>query len=525
MHTIMKKIIAELKEHKKIYWALAFIVILSAIFRLWNLGEVPFVADEFLDVNATYGYHQTGQWQAWDFNHDRPSIRINEASDERAWLYRIQVAALYDYLPPTETTARLISTFWGILTTIILYGVTLSFTKNRWIALIAAFLWAVSVPAIEIDRKIRMYSMFAPLFLLLSWSVYQFLETGKRKVVSLHQSTFNFNYWYVIPIVLFGVLAMHLHQLTGNIAFVIFVYCLVMGFIVWRRKELPFNRYFVYAAAMILVITTLAFVLPQQAQWFMSTLTFFDDHWSYVGHILRNYWHPLIGVLVIGAGTWHLVAQSKKRSAGIWIALNFFVILLAAIFLWNRNVGPQYIFFIQPFGMILAAAGVYVLAHFLKTHVKNQKVFVGVLIVAVVLLPFYGYFFLANNTYNLTADGDAPDYRKVFDYVKRNASEDDVMITRNFRNYYWGGMDITVYDFGSERSEEKLALENKVKKVTLAQVEEIVAEKPTGWVVFSDNDRQFIEKEARAYFDEHMEKIDDSSLVRGKVSVYRWGNE
>jgi hypothetical protein len=526
----MPNIKEEIWGHRRFYTALIGVFILATVVRLWGLGDTPFVADEFLDVNATYGYHKTGVWQAWDFNHADVNVRDNQASDERAWLYRIQVAALYDYLEPTETTVRLVSALWGILTAIILYFITFSFTKNRWIALIAAFLWAVSVPAIELNRKVRMYSMFAPMFLLFSWSLFQFIDAKKKCVcsgvscslVKISKGIFNLHWFYLIPVTFFGALSYHLHPLTGNIVLVLFVYFVVMA--IFNRTEAVVRRYSAYALIMVVGAVAAALFLPSIWDQFASSLVFFEDHWSYVGHILRNYWHPLIGGAMILLGSWFLIKKQKDERSGAWIVSTFFTILFASMFLWSRNVGPQYIFFIQPFGLILAAAGIYCVAKLLETHISYAKTFIVAVVASFVFLPFYGYFFLENNTYHITSEGDQANYRKVFDYVKRNASPEDVMITRNFRNYYWSGLDIPVFDFGSERSEEELVDEGKVSKITLENMESVVSKHPSGWVVFSDNDTKFITKEARVYFDEHFEKVTDSSLVRGKVSVYRWGN-
>jgi len=527
MKVRMKKYILEIKTHKYFYGAFLGIIILAALLRLYGLGQVPFVADEFLDVNATYGHYKTDQWQAWDFNRGEVSLRENKASDERAWLYRSQVSFLYNYLPPTEFVVRLVSALWGILTVVILYVVTLSFTKNRWIALVAAFLFAVSVPAIEMNRKIRMYSMFAPVFLLFSWSVFQFLDSLKlqKSTGNMWKGIFRLRYWYMVPVVVFGLISYHLHPLTGNIVFVLLVYFFVMAFVYRKRKYA--KRYIVYILVMIGGLMGIKVLVPEVWDQFTAGIVFFDDHWSYIGHILNNYWHPILGGSVILLGAWYLVLkQEEDNRPGIWIVVTFFTILLAAIVLWNRNVGAQYIFFIQAFGCMLAAAGVYGIAEFFSKKCEEKKVVVKgvikVVVLSCILLPAYGYFFQGNNTYNITSSSENANYRKVFTYIKKYANEDDVMITRNFRNYYWSGLGVQVFDFGSERSRAQLEQEGKVKKVTVEHVKNIMIQYPSGWVVYTDNDESFITKEARQYFEDAMMKIDDTPLVRGKVSVYRW---
>jgi hypothetical protein len=371
--------------------------------------------------------------------------------------------------------------------------------------------------------------MFAPMFLLFSWSLFQFIDSMGRCACTkgtcpgkmIWKGILRLRWIYLIPVVIFGAISYHLHPLTGSIAFVLFTYFVVMFVI--KRKELVARRYGAYVLIMLIGALLTKIFLPSVWNDFTASLIFFDNHWSYVGHIMRNYWHPIVGGILVLMGSWYLIKKQEDERPGIWISVTFFVTVLSAILIWNRNVGPQYIFFVQTFGLILAAAGVYAIAQYLQKHIHNKHIFVIILVLGAILVPFYGYFMLENNTYHITASADTANYRKVFDYVKRNAVDGDAMITRNFRNYYWSGLKMPVLDFGSERSDAQLKDEGKVQKITVVEIQKMTDKHPTGWVVFSDNDRQFITKEARQYFQDNFEKIDDSSLVRGKVSVYRWG--
>lgn len=522
---MIAKFTQDLKRHHFFYVILMCVIMISAGMRLWGLGNVPFVADEFLDVNATYGHFKTGLWQAWDFNIDAPSARINEASDERAWIYRWQVSRLYNFLPPEEMTIRLVSVLWGVIMTLVMYFVTLSFTKDRWIALIAAFLWAVSVPAIEINRKVRMYSMFAPIFLLFMWSLYHYFEAGTQRIrveeksMNVVKKYFAVAWGYLIVALLLLALSMHLHPLTGNFVIVVFFYMIAMALVSNGDDR---KRYFLYVMTMIFGSVVVAIVRPTDWAYFLSTLQP-TMHISYLSHLLRNYWHPLFGLLVLLVGTWALLKNSHRRREGMWIVCTFFVITIMAMFLWGRNVGPQYIFFVQPFGLIIAAVGAKYCIDLIVQAIGGKKTFIfGVAFVAV-FLPNYGYFMEENNTYHITSTAETANYRKVFLYVKQNYVDGEVIITRNFRNYYFGGLGAQIFDFGSERSEEQLAQEGKVHKITRAYVQEIIQEHPAGWVVIADNDETFIEKEAQDYFEQNMDRIKGSSLLNGDVRVYHWG--
>jgi hypothetical protein len=128
------------------------------------------------------------------------------------------------------------------------------------------------------------------------------------------------------------------------------------------------------------------------------------------------------------------------------------------------------------------------------------------------LVPNFGYFLAENNTYHETSSGGNPNYRKVFEYVKKNRLPTDVLVTRNMRNYYWSGTDIPVYDLGDEVNREKLSLD---------ALERIVKEHESGWVVLSDNDYDYFSNEAETYMKQRMERISNPS-VRGPIEVYRF---
>ncbi len=504
---------------------LIIVVVIGAFLRFWHLGAVPFRADEFLDINATVGYVHTGMWQAWDHNMGDVSTRVNSASDHRAWLYRWQVAFLFKYFPPTEAVARSVSALWGVLTIILIYFVAASLTQRRAIGLISAALYAVSVSAIEVDRTLRMYAMFAPVFLAFSWATFLTLErTPKVAFLKKIWRIFGVHIGYGIVALVLGMLSLHLHALTANIVFVIVGYIVLMGFVTWRAGVTwRDNRYVKLLALVFGTLAGLFIILPQMVASFTAGIVLWENHWHYIGHVLRDYAHPLMGVAlyIIGISFLWYGGTSAQRRGAAWIDATTSIILCAAIFLWRRNVGPQYIFFVQPFIMMGVASGIYYGARYLQRKMHDRRAFIVALLCAAIFVPHYGYFFRENNTYHITSHAEMPNYRKVFTYITKHAKDGDVLITRNFRNYYWSGAHIKTFDFGSERSEEALKAEGKVAKVTRAYLESIVEKYPHGWFVFSENDEKFITKEVRAYAQKHFEKVSHAN-VRGPITVYRW---
>lgn len=518
----LKEIVAWLERKKlTVVASLVLIVLFGAILRFVGLGNNPFVADEFIDLNASYGYAETGIWQAWDFNRGAPdTIDVYPPRDERSFIYRLQVAELFKYLSVTETVARSVSVLWGLVTIVLMYFVTRSFTGNRMIALIAAFLFAVSITGIEFDRRLRMYAMFYPVYLTLSWLTFRFLETRyEGSVAWLRGLSERTGVQPLLVLILLPLLALsfHLQLLTVNLAPVFLAYVLVMAAYLFRKRQSVLNRYSVFLALSILGAALIAMVAPQVIALFTASLKFFIDNQDYLLRVFRDYSHPFMALLLLGAGIYFLAVREHRPKEALWLGLSFFVPLLMAAFLWKRTQGIQYVFFIQSFLIILIASGIYAAGRFFQENLKrySKQSFAASLLLFLAILPHYGYFFSDEDTTYHRGNSEIADYRKALAYVKKHAAKDDLVVTRNFRNFYLSGARLPVYDFGGERADHD---------VTLGELRALVREHPKGWVVLFDNDQQFFTKEAYLYVKDTMRET-DVSAIRGAAKAYRWGEE
>lgn len=499
------------------------IVLLSAALRFYQLGALSFVADEYLDVNSSYGYAQTGTWQAWNFDFGRPDTdNVNVARDERASLYKWQVAQVFRHFAPTEATARSVSAAWGVVTTLLVYFVATYFSKRREVGLVAAFLYAVGASGLETDRKLRMYAMFVPVFLAFWWMAYRFLEEpyeGRFRPLKEAWRRFGFNFLYLVPVAVLGALALSLHLLTVNIVAVVLVYAAVMGHRKWRETGRPWNKYAFVWAAFVVGVVVLRLISPTAYELMAASLGFPDNHYGYLDIILGDYAQFLPALMVYAVGTWSVLRRERPDGRSWWLALSFPTVLFLAVFVWKRNVGAQYIAFAEPLKVIVMAAGVYTLAVLAREHIKDATVrtFAWTLAILLLLLPNYGYFFQENNTYAQTSRGDKPNYRSVFTYVVKHSNPGDALVTRGFRNYYWSGSGLTTYDFGGE-----LVKTGQAEKLSLEKLYAIMTEHPSGWVVLSENDNDYVTKDAQRFIEEGLERI-NAIAVRGPIGVYRWG--
>jgi len=503
---------------KNVILLLVTILLIGTFLRFYKLGDNSFVADEFLDINSTYAYTQTGIWQNWDFNFGEVNKEnAFQARDERAWVYKIQVAQLFKILPPTEGVARSISALWGIISILLIFCVARYFSKKDEIGLISAFLFAISISGLIFDRRLRMYAMFFAVFLAFSWYLFRFLEekyNGKNRILkSLWEKT-GFNFIYLIPALILGMISIMTHQLTANIVFIVLIYSIILAIIKFKQK-IYLNKYSFIIILSIIGYFIGAALFPTEMKTYTAGLEFFNDNISYFSKIFTDYSSAILTLIFLAGGIYFLLKKQNLLKESLWLIVSFFGTVLLAVFIWDRNSGDQYIFFVRSFEIIIIASGIYFVADFFKENLKawSKKAFLASIVLALLILPNYAYFFQQNNVYNQTSSSDSPQYKKIFSYFKKKAGENDVLITRNFRNYYWGGTKTKVYSFGGELSKEKLSLE-EIKKIT--------SENSSGWFIISDNDDAYISNDAIDYIIKNLDKVSNSS-VRGDVLVYRWG--
>lgn len=542
----MQKILPFFKKHKTIV-ILTGILLLTLVLRVWGLNNNPFIADEFIDMNASYGYHQTGTWHAWDFNLEKPDVLdFYAARDERSWIYRWQAAQLFSFFAPTETTARSISVLWGTLTTLIIFWSARVFTKNTKIALLSAFLFAVAMTGIEYDRKLRMYAMFTPVFLLLSTFLFLFLEkyeffkkSSSQKISPLSKKStrfqtvlflkkifgekifgnniFGVNFLYLLPVILIGLLSLHLQLLTVNIVFSLFGYFLAIAILSsFFPKKVSCSLSAKWGLSVfILALPIIYFFFPEILLSISGTSRLFMDNYAYLAKMFGDFQHPLLGMLSVFFGFFTLLVTMKKPKQALWLLTAFLIPLLLTIFIWKRAQGTQYIFYLEPFVLILSATGVVGFVKWLQKSISTlpkKTISLFVFTLALILLPNYGSFFESQNTYHRGNDPVA-DYRKVFTYLTKIHTPGDALITRNFRNYYFAKWHAPVLEFGGERADHNLTQE---------EIQNFICAHPSGFVVIFDNDWDFVTKDGRTFVETRLAKIDHSS-VRGASEAWQWG--
>ena len=164
-----------------IYSILFLIILLGFCLRIFNLGENDFREDGYQVISAAASFAQEHTFQPYDWLTQKPCRDINCKPYTRAWPHTILVALSFKIFGISEWSARLLSVFFGTLLIIIIYWVSNGLLKNKYLALISAYLASISPFFINLSRYTRMYVLFLPVFLAGAYLIYQGL-LGETKI-------------------------------------------------------------------------------------------------------------------------------------------------------------------------------------------------------------------------------------------------------------------------------------------------------------------------------------------------------
>lgn len=491
-------------NQKKLFWIfLGLVLFLGGFLRVYKIGQQSFLADEFLGINASYGYVQTKQWKFWDFNEEK----LTEEIYVRANVYYWQVAQVLDWLGLGEGKSRLVSVAWGMLGIFVLSWWVYFFSKNWvWAILVGLFL-AISPTALTFDRKLRMYSMFAPTFFLFSMSIFWFLESKIEKVpnwLKKIQEKIGLNFLFLPLVFLLGILSLATHLLTVNIFPIVLIYFLVMVIRdYWQNKKI-LNRYSGYFGGMILII-----FLAVQNQEIRNSLNFFSlvSNWSYFEKLIFDYSHPILAGTFLLLGIYYLIKNYSKT--GIWIVVNFLSILFLALFIWKRNAGLQYLYFITFFKIIIFSAGVLFLTEIISEKIfsGSKKAFWFLIVFWFLLLPNWSFFFSSEGFYRDIKKWKVPNYREVYGYYVKNRQPNSAIISRPLASYYLNQTHSAVLEYGVDNPltlERLLEAQNKYTEI---------------WAIFSKD--TYIKNDAEKYIQENFELI-KTDYTNDVLFLYVW---
>lgn len=509
-------------KNKNILIILILIVLIGGALRFYKIGVHRFHRDEFFEINASYGYFKTGEWLVWDFNNDKPFDekfqKAKKWSNERAQSYRLQLAALYHFAEPTETNTRAISAVWGVISIIAVYFIVLSFTGNVYIALLAAFLAAVGESGILFTRRLRMYAMLFPVYLFFSWTVYKLYESrynGKFSFFRKIYQKLEINPNYLVPAVLAGLISYEIHEVSTSIVAAIIAYCFIFAVRDLLKKRF-FSKYILTLAAVLAGYVFASAFFSGAAKLMKESISFLNrKDWEYIQFYFADFRFIAAGAVLVILGAWFLAVKLKKTKESVFLLASAFAPLAFAVSSWVRTPAHRYIYFIQSFGIILAAVGVYALIDLiLKRFPEYKKIIAAAITILFLATLNFSYIFGKNNFYRKIESGEYVDFVQLFSYVRNNWKPGDVMITRSYRSYYFQDWQAPIYDI-KDLPFEKSDCRELFKK--------IMAENKSGWIIIPEVDNLSICKDGKQFLYNELGNI-KSKEIPDQVFVCRWGD-
>ena len=498
------------KENRKFLILFLIILAIGGFLRVYKLGQQSFIGDEYYGLNASYGYAKSGEWKDWDFNKEE----LTDRAYKRSQVYYWQVAQVFKFQEPTEANSRLVSVAWGMIGIISVFIITFLITRNFYIALFSSFLISVSISSLIYDRKLRMYSMFVPVYFWFSFLLFQFIETVPKKGFSFikdisKKTGLNWNFFPLVVVV--GLISFFTHLLTANIIPVFLVYLVIMGVFILVKEKKYLNKYLIF-----LLIGLLVIFVGLKSQRLQDALSFFSwniDNWNYWKIATLDYSNVLLAITFFVIGAYYLIKKYFK--AGIWLVASYLVVFFLAVMVWKREPGNQYLLFTQPFKVIIISSGIFAVAEAISNKIFNEsrKWFWGLLLLFFALIFNFGFFYSKDSFYDSLKSWNYSNYREIFQYFINHRDYGSVLIIRDVpsKYYYLHGEYVDIINYN----------EKKGNQLTLKMVKDAQKKYKDVWIIFPRS--FYIENEALNYIEENFKEI-ENSFMNDQLKVWRWRN-
>jgi uncharacterized membrane protein len=530
------------------------LVICGGFLRLWNLGGQSFWVDEVDALYAAKSWLDTGTFAM-------PSGYIYT----RAPLYTYATGLLYTVLGVSETTTRLTSAVFGILSILLTYALGKRIF-NRNVGLLSAFLMTFSHFEVGWSRTARMYTLLQCLTLVFIYAFIRGFEalsgsdaTASSSLSRIKQRLREWRIaplWLVLGAVVLVVSFLYAHYLTIFIPGSIFLYCLTMSVLRFFEKRGPerlWNKYSVVSALGVVVFLVL-YLIPYTrgaASYFLSYtpawatgLSSAQNPMVLFEFLISSQRFPLAAFFFIGS----LQVISRKNTLG-WIpfwAFLFPVIILSFVFTHRVS---TYMLHVYPFFLMLSAFGFLNLLGSEKDVLEKAHVFNKRWLRTVFLAMFFGIFlispwlritlhipFLEDGKTNLAVTSE--EWREAARILNVHQQKGDLIITSlpQVAMYYGIRSDYCLNLNSLKQSQEQRFVNAQgqyidvyagvVCIVSLEALKDILGSHPRGWLLISRYNLEHVNYTPERVRDFITGTLDNPMQTKnGTLLIYRWPQE
>jgi len=359
----------------------------------------------------------------------------------------------------SEVTSRLLSTFIGLTSIIMIYQFSLTLFNNRASATLSALLAAISPVYACFAREARMY-----MFLILSWTMLLYCmqkliktDYAWKWIAGFIFTFFLFSYShgssgfitlpFIIPALLFGIGS----DLKNN-----YSYKLMTKVSIISACVLIYLPWLIRLTIIVSSDSSKATLSVLEGFLFMYQLLFLRP-----GSLLYTS-NPIIFFLVLLLLTVTITAlYCHARKAGnvyqiVFLSLSYIIPILTVVIL--SRLKPFYLprillFLFVPIVIIIPAG----IVEIFKTSIKQTKLFRYFLLLTNFLLILIFIKFLIGVTLNdLTAGHQKDDWRGIVNYANQNISKNDIVLLYPaftkicFRHYYDNDKDLKIIGIGDK---------------------------------------------------------------------------
>lgn len=541
-------------QRRNTFFVLALILLLAGFLRFYHLGTASFWVDE---LNHVFAGMSLSKGEAPAFPSGVPN--------ERALLFSRFVGWSFSLFGANEATARIPAAIFGLLSVALVFWVGKQWFDAR-IGLMAAFLLAVSHPAIGWARTCRMYTLFQLLFLLGVFTFHRGFESQPFVIRGRLAGVRNFLAsrgvrlpWLLLSGLIF-LLAMQVHQLAGLFAATLLVFFLLgtlVAFATGDAKSAMTSKYFIGLACMVLAIGVgliffhladfVRYALHFQPSWAKYARA--EDSHYYFWFLTSGEKFPIAAFFLIGALQALLRGQTKALFALLVFAVPFF--FHSFVFSYKVN---NYLFNVLPFYFLLAA---YALVNLydsewstVKTKMTERLRRLGekrlqMMVTALLLLwiPLTVWFRVAVKIPFIRESGNNGavtfyDWRDAADFVSSKQQSGDVVLSTLPLTvlYYLGDVD---YNLNLAHLDESLKWQTEATDgrhnefytgapsiESVAALQQLMQDKARGWVIVDTyrlERKQYVSKELSQYIKTNLKKV--WTDTKHSVVVYHWSTK
>lgn len=480
--------------------AIIGLCVFGAIIYTHKLTHYDWLPDEPLVIGAAKGYVETGTYNKWDFWLDQAGTDADKY--DRAWPHTWLVAQSIRFFGLSEFTTRMVSVLFGLIFILVIYGVSVFFIRDRNAALLITLACMLHPYFVVYFRRVRMYALFAPLFVLLFYTAYRILSTKKYAPRLLYernpwmQTYFNYDWMLVVGMLVLLYFTVELQRLAFLIFPVVlptYLYLLVVK--KQKRLLLPL---------MVLGIVFLAFGMDILKKNTRSIVFFEVHHWAYFDYFLDFVFSKYFSgaVLIIGSlFIWYEKNTTKILSLYFLVATS----LLLYVYMIDFFVHFRYAIHLLPLSYILLM-GLLLKINQLYSE-KWQKAIIPSLIVVLSIGNFIGQYEWIYDNYP-----EAQFSSKAYATIQQNIQpQKEGLIALYLDEIYLRGMG---------RKVQKVELLNKKQYSIDAFKEDVKKFEEGAWVVWATHKSYHLRNDLQNHILKNCGKYHGHGIDGTKVEVY-----